>query len=63
MLRTRPENWQDLPDKGWDYNVVIAGKQHLADAMVEKMLRMPADIAEAWMQLIISMGLEERIAR
>jgi len=62
-LRTRPENGQDLPDKGWDYNVATAGKQHLAYAMAEKMRRMPADIAEAWMQLIISMGLEGWIAR
>lgn len=63
MLSTRPENWQDLPDKGWGYDVAIAGKRHLADAMAEKMRRMPADIAEAWMQLNISMGLEEWIAR
>ena len=61
-LRMRPENWQDLPDKGWDYNVGTAGKQHLADAMLEKMGRMPQDIAEVWMQLIMNMGLEEWIA-
>ncbi|ADW18579.1 head morphogenesis protein SPP1 gp7 [Desulfobulbus propionicus DSM 2032] len=61
--RTRPANWQDLPDKGWDYNVATAGKEHLADAMLEKMQRLPDDIAEAWMQLIMQMGLEEWIAR
>lgn len=59
----RPENWQDLPDKGWDYNVGTAGKQLLADTMMEKMTRMPPDIAEAWMELIISMGLEEWISQ
>ena len=62
-LRTRPANWQDLPDKGWDYNVATVGKEHLANAMLEKMQRMPGDIAEAWMQLIMQMGLEEWIAR
>ncbi len=58
----RPENWQDLPDKGWDYNVSTAGKQHLTDAMMEKMGRMTQDIAEVWMQLIVNMGLEEWVA-
>jgi len=57
--RTRPENWQELPDKGWDYNVGTAGKQHLADAMLEKMDRMPLEIGQAWMRLITTMGLEE----
>lgn len=61
-LRMRPENWQDLPDKGWDYNVGTAGKHHLADAMMEKMGRVPQDIAEVWMQLIMTMGLEEWVA-
>jgi len=59
---TRPENWQDLPDKGWDYNVGTAGRQHLADTMMEKMQRMPPDIARAWMLLIESMGLQEWIS-
>jgi hypothetical protein len=41
-------DWQELHDKGWGYNVATAGKQHLADALMDKMLRMPSDIAEAW---------------
>ena len=61
--KQRPENWQDLPDKGWDYNVGTAGRQHLADAMMEKMTRMPPDIAGAWMRLIESMGLQEWISQ
>lgn len=61
--KQRPENWKDLPDKGWDYNVGTAGKQHLADAMMEKMARMPADIAASWKQAIETMGLQEWISR
>lgn len=61
--RQRPEGWQDLPDKGWDYNVGTAGKKHLADAMMEKMNRMPPDIGRAWMLLIETMGLQEWISR
>jgi SPP1 gp7 family putative phage head morphogenesis protein len=58
-----PENWQDLPDKGWDYNVGTASKQHLADTMMEKMDRMPPDIGQAWMRWIEQMGLQEWITR
>lgn len=61
-LRTRPEDWQSMPDKGWDCNVGTAGKQQLADALAEKMLRMPESIARAWMQAIVQMGLESWIS-
>ena len=61
--KQRPEHWQDLPDKGWDYNVGTADKQHLADAMMEKMQRMPVDIGTAWMRSIESMGLQEWISQ
>lgn len=61
-MRTRPENWQAMPDTGWDYNVGTVSKQQLADAMAEKMLRMPEAIAQAWMQAIVQMGLESWIS-
>lgn len=47
-LKTRPDNWRSLPDKGWAYNVGDTSRGYRA--LTEKFEHMPNDIARAWMQ-------------
>ncbi len=59
----RPQGWETMADAGWDYNVGSAGTEQLVESMQQKIARMPADIAAAWMEQLAAKGLTAWISR
>lgn len=48
--KQRPEGWEDMADKGWDYNVGLAAKDPGLRSLAEKFEKLPTDIAHEWMK-------------
>lgn len=47
---SRPDNWQELAEDGWRYNVGQAGEAKGYEALTEKFESLPNDIAREWMR-------------
>lgn len=44
--KQRPEGWENMADKGWNYNVGQESKKQYTDFFLEKLKKLPPDIAE-----------------
>jgi len=53
-LKTKPEGWENFPDKGWDYNVGQAGEEQGYRSLTDKFESLPNDIARAWMDRFVA---------
>ena len=53
-LTTKPEGWENFPDKGWDYNVGQSGEEQGYRSLTDKFETLPNDIARAWMDRFVA---------
>ena len=60
VKKTRPENWAEMADNGWRYNVGQAGEEKGYAALTGKLESLPNDIAREWMKRITQEPAYER---